>query len=62
MRKINELSGFAILLFLIMLVEYYIEDRPIKILLLFSSFFVTFGVIGNKIKRSEGKRRGYLKG
>jgi len=64
MRSINELSGAAIILFLVMLIPGYLEESNFKAvnLLGFSVLLVSMGVILSKIKMVKKRRRGYLKG
>ena len=64
MKKLNELSGGAIILFLVMSIEQFVETKQMfKVsLIAFSCLFVGLGIAIDKIKGAKKHRRGYLKG
>ena len=64
MKKLNELSGMAIILFLVMSIEQFIETKQMfKVqLIVFSCLFVGLAIAMDKIKAAKKHRRGYLEG
>ena len=64
MRKLNEISGGAIILFLVISIEQFVETKQmLKVsLIAFSCLFVGLGMAIEKIKGAKKHRRGYLKG
>ena len=64
MKKLNELSGGAIILFLVMSIPQYLElEQLFKVrLLAFSCLFIGIAIAIDKIKGAKKHRRGYLEG
>ena len=61
MRNLNEISGVAIMLFLVIGISYY-EGNLQRLFLASGALFIGIYMVIIKLRGKKGKRRGFLKG